>query len=102
MTDKEKLDYLRQQAEATAAQPPLSPLEKLIGATLNAAAAPVEVAQAQPASASPDPDPADLAVITAFLKAHDFGKEHSRVRSILVEFVKFSARHSENTCQLKR
>ena len=61
--------------------------------------APVEVAQAQPASASPGPDPADLAVITAFLKAHDFGKEHSRVRSILVEFVKFAAQRGQSSTQ---
>ena len=87
------------QAEATAAQPPLSPLEKLIGATLDAAAAPVEVTQAPTVSASPGPDMADLAVITAFLKAHDFGKEHSRVRSILVEFVKVAAQRGQSSTQ---
>ena len=73
--------------QATAAQPAAEPVP-----------APVEVIQAPPASESPGPDIADLAEITAFLKERDFGAEHSRVRSILVEFCKFVAkRHAHQT-----
>lgn len=40
----------------------------------------------------------DLTEIHAFLKERDFGAEHSRVRSILVEFCKFVAkRHAHQT-----
>ena len=75
-------------AKAAAAQPAAVPVP-----------APVEVSQAPPASEGQGPDIADLAVITAFLKAHDFGKDHSRIRSILVEFVKFAAQRGQSSTQ---
>lgn len=102
--DAEAEAQARAQAQAEAEQAAAAALAQAAAAQPAAVSvpAPVEVTQAPPASENHGPDLADLAVITAFLKAHDFGKDHSRVRSILVEFVKFSAKHSEGTYQFKR
>lgn len=72
------------------------------------AAAPPDLALAEiPASTASEP-PAhademttpDCSAVTAFLKVRDFGDEHSRIRSILVEFVKFCSRCNHATGEL--
>lgn len=88
-------------AQAAAAMP--APPPPVVETTPPPVVGPQAAAQAQQATAqAPEVSAVELGAVTAFMRAHDFGKDQSRIRSILVEFVKFSARHSEGTYQLKQ
>lgn len=91
--------HLEAEAEAERAKAAAAPPEPVTPPT----AAPPPAAPPEPVATTGDAPQApagfasgelpDLAIITAFMRAHDFGRDHSRVRSILVEFVKFQASH---------